>query len=160
MRPRALVSTIIVLLFGHTLQAQVPDLRSLMQRKSGVARQLQGRTAQRADVRKLFETIERDIVRSSLTESSGHFAEQVFVNMSSGESGYFSSNQTVSILQRYLSSRTLLSFEFSRFSDTGTTPYATGRLSFVSRGRKESAQVYVSLRFQDSRWVVSQFNVY
>jgi hypothetical protein len=160
MRPRALVSTIIVLLLGHTLQAQVPDLRSLMQRKSGAARQLQGRTAQRADVRKLFETIERDIVRSSLTESSRQFAEQVFVNMSSGESGYFSSSQTVSILQRFLSSRSALSFEFSRYSDAGTTPYATGRLSYVFRGRKESSQVYVSLRFQNSRWVVSQFNVY
>jgi hypothetical protein len=160
MRIRALVSTIFVLLLGHTLQAQVPDIRSLMQKKSGVVRQQQGRASQRADVRRLFETIERDIVRSSLTESSRHFAEQVFVNMSSGESGYFSANQTASILQRYLSSRTSLSFEFSRFSETGTTPYATGRLSFVSRGRKESAQVYVSLRFQDSRWVVSQFNVY
>jgi hypothetical protein len=160
MRPRALVSTIIVLLLGHTLQAQVPDVRSLMQRKPGAARQLQGRTAQRADVKKLFEMIEQGIVRSSLTESSRHFAEQVFVNMSSGESGYFSASQTVSILQRFLSSRSSLSFEFSRFSDTGSTPYATGRLSFVSRGRKESAQVYVSLRFQDSRWVVSQFNVY
>ena len=160
MRPRALVSTIIVLLLGHTLQAQVPDIRSLKQRKSDASRQLLGRTLQRADVRNLFETIERGIVRSSLTESSRHFAEQVFVNMSSGESGYFSANQTVSILQRYLSSRSSLSFEFSRFSETGTTPYATGRLSFVFRGRKESAQVYVSLRYQDSRWVVSQFNVY
>ncbi|OGU26091.1 MAG: hypothetical protein A2X66_07755 [Ignavibacteria bacterium GWA2_54_16] len=160
MRPRALVLTIIVLLLGHTLQAQVPDIRSLKQKKAGAARQLQGRIPQRADVRRLFETIELGIVRSSLTESSRHFADQVFVNMSSGESGYFSSNQTVSILQRYLSSRTSLSFEFSRFSETGTTPYATGRLSYVSRGRKESAQVYVSLRYQDSHWVVSQFNVY
>ncbi len=160
MRPRALLPIIIVLLFGHTLQAQVPDLRLLLQKKSNAARQVQARTAQRADVRQLFETIERDIVRSSLTESSRHFADQVFVNMSSGESGYFSANQTASILQRYLSSRTSLSFEFSRFSDAGTTPYATGRLSFVSRGRKESAQVYVSLRFQNSRWIVSQFNVY
>ena len=160
MRPRALVSIIIGLLAGQILQAQVPDLRLLMQKKPNAARQLQAKASQRADVRKLFETIEREIVRSSLTESTGQFADQVFVNMSSGESGYFSANQTVSILQRYLSSRTSLSFEFSRFSDAGTTPYATGRLSFVSRGRKESAQVYVSLRFQDSRWVVSQFNVY
>jgi hypothetical protein len=160
MLPRALVSTILILLLGHTLQAQVPNLRSLMQRKPGAAKQLQARTPQRADVRKLFETIERGIVNSSLRESAPHFADQVFVNMSSGESGYFSANQTISILQRYLSSRSSLTFEFSRFSDTGTTPYATGRMSFISRGRKESAQIYVSLRFQDSRWVVSQFNVY
>jgi hypothetical protein len=160
MRSRALLLIIAILLLGHTLQAQVPDLRSLIQRKPNAARQLQSRTAQRADVRKLFETVERGIAGSSLTEASRHFADQVFVNMSSGESGYFSVNQSISILQRYLSSRTSLSFEFSRFSDTGSTPYATGRLSFVSRGRKESAQVYVSLRFQNSRWVVSQFNVY
>jgi hypothetical protein len=160
MRPRALVTTIAVLLFGHTLQAQVPDLRSLMQRRPAAARHLQAKSAQRADVRKLFETIEKGIASSSLAEFSSAFADQVFVNMSSGESGYFSSNQTISILQRYLSSRSSLSFEFSRFSDAGSTPYATGRLSSIARGRKESAQVYVSLRNQDGRWVVSQFNIY
>jgi hypothetical protein len=82
------------------------------------------------------------------------------VNMSGGESGYFSANQTVSILQRYLSGRTSLSFEFSRYNDLGPTPYATGRLTSISRGRRESAQIYVSLRHQDSRWVITQFNIY
>ena len=118
------------------------------------------RKPQQVEARKLFAQIERGIVGASLNSSKGIFAEQVFVNMSGGESGYFSANQTVSILQRYLSSRTSLSFEFSRFSDVGPTPYATGRLTSLSRGRRESAQIYVSLRYQDSRWVITQFNIY
>src|SRR4030042_11948 len=57
------------------------------------------------------------------------------------------------------SARSLLSFEFSRLSDTSATPFATGRMTFISGGRRESAQIYVSLRFKDSRWVIGQFNI-
>lgn len=120
----------------------------------------QSRKPQQAEARKLFGVIEKGIVNASVSSASASFAQQVFVNMSGGESGYFSANQTVSILQRYLSSRTSLSFEFSRFSDVGPTPYATGRLTCLSRGRRESAQIYVSLKHQDSRWVITQFNIY
>jgi hypothetical protein len=150
----------VFLLVAHLTQAQSPGVRRMPRQVPAVARELQARTANQADVRKLFATIERGIVGSPLGLTSVHFAQQVFVNLSGGESGYFSANQTTSILQRYFSSRTSLSFEFSRSSDSGSTPYATGRLGFTSRGRRESAQIYVSLRFQDSRWVISQFNVY
>lgn len=118
------------------------------------------RKPQQAEARKLFGQIELAIVNASFITSSSSFAQQVFVNMSGGESGYFSANQTVSILQRYLSSRTSLSFTFSRFNDAGSTPYATGRLTSLLRGRRESAQIYVSLRHQDSKWVITQFNIY
>jgi hypothetical protein len=118
------------------------------------------RKPQQAEARKLFGLIETSIVNASLTGASSNFAQQVLINMSGGESGYFSANQTVSILQRYLTSRTSLAFSFTRFSDAGPAPYATGRLTSVSRGRRESAQIYVSLRHQDSKWVITQFNIY
>jgi hypothetical protein len=160
MRSFLLVLIAFLNLLGPVAEAQRRSLQELMRRKPSVVKQLQPRATQRAEVKRLFGTIEEDIVKSALPLSSVPFADQVFVNMSSGESGYFSANQTVTILQRYLSARSSLSFEFSRLNDTGSTPYATGRLSFISRGRKESAQVYVSLRFQESGWVISQFNIY
>ncbi len=159
MRSNALVLIGFVLVLQCSV-AQSPSQRRLPRREPALGRELQNRIPIQADARRLFAIIEQSILGSSLTSASSHFARQVFVNVSGGESGYFSANQTVSILQRYFSSRSSLAFEFSRFSDTGSTPYATGRLSFIARGRRESAQVYVSLRFQDSRWVISQFNVY
>jgi hypothetical protein len=154
---------IIVLAYFSLVQtsaAQLPGQRTAPRNDLSSIRDPQIRKPQQAEVRKLFGMIEKGIVNASISSASANFAQQVFVNMSGGESGYFSSNQTVSILQRYLSSRTSLSFEFSRFNDTGTTPYATGRLTCISRGRRESAQIYVSLRHLDSRWVISQFNIY
>ena len=99
-------------------------------------------------------------MNSTLAPTTTHFAPQVFVNMSGGESGYYSASQTASILQRYFSSRTAISFEFSRYKDIGSAPFATGRFVYVVRGRRESAQIYVSLRYLDSRWVINQFNIY
>lgn len=159
MQSTALVVMAILVVLQST-EAQLPGKRILPRKVPAITRELQSRTSSQADARRLFALIELSIANSSLASVSTHFARQVFVNMSGGESGYFSANQTVSILQRYCSNRTSLAFAFSRFSDTGSTPFATGRLTFSSRGRRESAQVYVSLRFQDSRWVISQFNIY
>jgi len=159
MRSTALVLMAILVVLQST-EAQLPGQRILPRKAPAIARELQSRTPYQAEARKLFAVVEQSIVHSSLSSVSTHFAQQVFVNMPGGESGYFSANQTVSILQRYCSSRTSLALEFSRFNDIGSTPFATGRLIFISRGRRESAQVYVSLRFQDSRWVINQFNIY
>jgi hypothetical protein len=159
MRSLALV-LVAILAFLQPTEAQTPSQRRTPRRESTIIREFQSRASGQTEARKLFDIIEHGIVSSTFAPVATHFAQQVFVNMSGGESGYFSANQTVSILQQYLSSRTSLSFEFSKFSDTGSTPYATGRLTFNSRGRRESAQVYVSLRFQDSRWVINQFNIY
>jgi len=157
-------STVLVLIalcaFLQHSQAQLPGQRRLTPREPPITRGLQNRIPDQGEARTLFRLIERSIVNASITSTSSHFAPQVFVNMSGGESGYFSASQTVSILQRFFSIRNSVAFEFSRFSDTGSTPYATGRLTFNSRGRRESAQVYVSLRFNESRWVISQFNIY
>jgi lipid II:glycine glycyltransferase (peptidoglycan interpeptide bridge formation enzyme) len=118
------------------------------------------RTQQQLEARKVFNQIEHSISSSSLSAIPVSFARQVYVNITGGESGYFSQNQVVSVLQGYFVLRAPLSFEFSRYNDLGSTPYATGRLTFLVRGRRESAQIYVSLAIQDSQWVISQFNIY
>ena len=158
---RSLALVLALLLFvAHQSQAQLPGMRRMPRQVPVVAKELQSRAASPAETRKLFAVIEEGIVISPFGLTPTQFAQQVFVNMPGGESGYFSANQTASVLQRYFSSRASLSFEFSRYSDSGSTPYATGRLNFTSRGRRESAQIYVSLRFQDSKWVIGQFNIY
>jgi hypothetical protein len=144
----------------HMATAQLPGQRKTPRSDLSTIVDPQLRKPQQAEARKLFGQIEQAIVTASFTATSSSFAQQVFVNMSGGESGYFSANQTVSILQRYLSSRSSLSFSFSRFNETGSTPYATGRLTSLLRGRRESAQIYISLRHQDMKWVITQFNIY
>jgi len=152
---------LVPLVFVLQASAQIrPDLQRRPGRHSIVIQRVLPRTVQQLEVRRVFNQIERSILSSSLSSIPVSFARQVYVNITGGESGYFSQNQVVSVLQSYFVSRTPLSFEFSRYSDQGPTPYATGRLTYNDRGRRESAQVYVSLAIQDSQWVISQFNIY
>ena len=149
----------LVVVFEASAQVR-PDLRRRFHRNPTIGRKIQPRSIQQLDVRRVFDQIERSISTSSLSSVPFSFARQVYVNITGGETGYFSQNQVVSVLQSYFVRRTPLSFEFSRYNDEGPTPYATGRLTYVVRGRRETAQVYVSLAFQDSEWVISQFNIY
>jgi len=111
-------------------------------------------------VRTLFETIEQAIPDGAVDRFSNHFDKQIFVNITRGENGYFSSDQAASLLQHYLETRKVISFKFSRVNEKGATPYATGRLVSIYRGTLESAQVYVSCSLQASEWVIGQFNIY
>jgi hypothetical protein len=111
-------------------------------------------------VQVLFQTVEEGIVGAHIGKFSDHFDKQIFVNITRGENGYFSSDQAASLLQHYLETRKVVSFKFSRVNDSGPTPYATGRLVTIYRGTLESAQVYVSCSWQTSDWVIGQFNIY
>ncbi len=110
--------------------------------------------------RTLFKIIEEGIVKGNVGKFSSHFDRQIFVNSTRGESGYFSSDQATSLLQHYFGTRKVVSFEFSRLSEKGLTPYATGRLVSIYKGSLESAQVYVSCSWQSTGWVIGQFNIY
>jgi hypothetical protein len=110
--------------------------------------------------RSLFQTVEKGIVEGTVDKFSHNFDNQIFVNITKGESGYFSSGQAASLLQHYFGTRKIVSFEFSRMSEKGLTPYATGRLISIYRGSMESAQVYVSCTWQSTKWVIEQFNIY
>ena len=110
--------------------------------------------------KQLFQTIENAILDRDIASFAPRFDKQIFVNISKGESGYFSSDQATSILQHYLATRKVISFKFTRLSEKGLSPYATGRLLSIYRGSQESAQVYVSCTWQDNAWVIGQFNIY
>jgi len=111
-------------------------------------------------IQELFKAVETGILQGDIAKFSRYFDKQIFVNISSGESGYFSSEQAASLLQHYIATRKIISFKFSRLNDRGLTPYATGRLVSVYRGIQESAQVYVSCSLEAKEWVIGQFNIY
>ncbi len=140
------------------------QMRSIQQRRmkkdSIVREEVVQFSPSQVAVRSFFGQIQHGILTTSLASSPSSFANQVSVNIIGGESGYYSSNQVLSLLQNYFQIRKPSAFEFSRFHDRGPAPYATGRLTFISKGSRESAQVYVSLVQQDSRWVISQLNIY
>ena len=115
---------------------------------------------QQSKLSSVFQHIENGIKKSTVEEFDNELGALISIAIGSGERGYFSKNQAASVLSGYFSGRRPVSFEFSRIHEKGAAPYATGRFVYVQKGNQESVQVYVSLTRQDSRWVISQFNIY
>jgi hypothetical protein len=115
---------------------------------------------QHTPVADIFRKVEYGLQNNSVDKFKKELGEIVSITMSSGEHGYYSTNQAVSVLVNYFSERRLVSFKFSRIHEKDSAPYASGRFIYVQKGIQKSAQVYVSLTQQDSLWVISQFNIY
>jgi hypothetical protein len=97
------------------------------------------------------------------------------VNLHGNENGYFSANHAFLVLQNYLSVRTILSFSFDKIHDperaspneqftisydVADIPYASGKGTYLVRGKRESFQVYVALGKVGTEWMITQINVY
>lgn len=108
----------------------------------------------------MLASIESALRASSPGSLRSMFADRIAMNIRGLESGTYSVNQAISILEQYFSSRNALSFSFSRKDFSGVQPFATGRLAYNKRGARESAQVYVAFVKQETHWVVSEFNLY
>ncbi len=108
----------------------------------------------------VFQKLEKNIAAGSLRLFTSFIGPQVYIDVTGGGSGYYSSNQAMSLLQSFFAQRKPLSFKFSSVNHLAPSPYATGRLTYLYKGTRESAQVYVALKQLDSKWVVSQFNIY
>jgi hypothetical protein len=115
---------------------------------------------QSSPIREIFRNIELGLQNNDISKFKRDLGEIIFMTMSSGEHGYYSTNQATAVLVGFFSERRLVSFNFSRMDDKGFAPYATGRFVYIQKGIQKSAQVYVSLTQQDSLWVINQFNIY
>jgi hypothetical protein len=112
------------------------------------------------DAKKLIELTEVAIKECEINNLASALAREVTINIRNAESGLFSSNQSVVILQNYFASRRVLQFEFTTKQNEREPFYATGGGKFSIKGRREHFQIYVGFTIKDGRLVISQFNVY
>jgi hypothetical protein len=143
--------------------------RSAVRRQDPLAQEVQqgrqrspasGRTAQQGRANELFGTIQQGLASGSAAAFSGNLAPQVYLNLRGGESGYYSANQVHYVLENYFKSRRLVNVKFSTIGESDANPYATGSATFVERGSRSLAQVYVSLTRSGERWIITQINIY
>lgn len=137
---------------------QVPILRESQQGRQRVP--APARPLQQGRVNELFGTIQQGLANGSAASFSGNLAPQVYLNLRGGESGYYSANQVHYVLENYFKSRRLVNVKFSTIGESDASPYATGSATFVERGSRSLAQVYVSLSRSGERWIITQINIY
>jgi hypothetical protein len=112
------------------------------------------------DFRIVFEEIQHGFESGNMAAFSTHLGSQVQVTLRGEKSGYYSSNQAYYILESFLKTRKIVSFEFTSVGETEATPYATGSMVFNHKGMREVAQVYVALMKSEEKWVIAEINIY
>jgi hypothetical protein len=110
--------------------------------------------------RKVFGRAQDAVASGNIAALSEMFGSQVVLNIRNGESGLYSTNQAFYVLERYFKTRRPVSFEFTSFNESETSPYATGSAAVNFKGSRELVQIYVALGYSGDQWVITQINIY
>ncbi|MBI5476947.1 MAG: DUF4783 domain-containing protein [Ignavibacteriales bacterium] len=107
-----------------------------------------------------IKQIEASINSTSISNIEAMLAPEVLLNIRGGESGLFSTNQTVVILRNYLITKKIIQFNFSKMEITKEPFFATGGGVYAFKGKREHFQIYIGFVLRDGRLFLSQFNIY
>jgi hypothetical protein len=84
---------------------------------------------------------------------------KVYLNLFTGINGYYSAEQTFLILESFFSTYTPISFSFSSRNFSIRNPYGFGPLTFERRGRRGTAELFISLAVVNGKWVINQITI-
>jgi hypothetical protein len=113
-----------------------------------------------SQINNVVQQIEASINSGGIANLSSAMATEISLNIRGTESGMFSANQALVILQNYFSSRKIVQFNFSKKQINLEPFYATGGGVYSYKGRREHFQVYIGFLIRDGRPFLAQFNVY
>jgi len=88
-----------------------------------------------------------------------HLGQKVYLNLFTGINGYYSGEQAFLILQSHFSAHLPISFSFSSRNFSIRNPYGFGPLTYERRGRRETAELFLSLANVRGVWVINQITI-
>ncbi len=104
----------------------------------------------------ILTEIERGISKGNVDELSHHLSPQTYFSLSNGTRGYYSSNQAYYILEDFFKMYQVVTFRFQTVQAGEGNPYATGTYVYEFKGKRVSAQVYISLKNTGKSWKITQ----
>jgi hypothetical protein len=110
-------------------------------------------------VQNIFGEIETGVNSGSVSSISGFFSPQTYFSLSNGTSGYYSSNQAYYVLEDFFKVYQVISCRLRNIQPDETNPYATGIYTYDFKGKREKAQVYISLKKSAGTWKISQITI-
>lgn len=114
---------------------------------------------QSAAVSSVFNEIESGINGGNINHIAEFLSPQTYLSLSNGANGYYSSNQAFYVLEDFLRIYKITSFHFQNIQTHDNTPYATGIYRYHLKGKKDSANVYISLKKIDKNWKITQITI-
>ncbi len=112
-----------------------------------------------AAARVAFNQIENGIASGRVSELVEYLSPQTYLSLSNGISGYYSSNQAYYVLEDFFRSYQVTGFRFDDLQIEEGNVYGTGKYQFVMRGKREVAQVYISLKHAGKKWKITQLTI-
>jgi hypothetical protein len=117
------------------------------------------RTSQAVPAKIIFGELEEAISNGNVTAIARFFSSQTYFSLTNGSSGYYSSNQAFYILENFFNVYQVRSFRFNNIQANDNNPYATGVYTYDMRGKRDNAQVYVSLKLTGNSWKITQITI-
>jgi hypothetical protein len=104
----------------------------------------------------ILNEIENNIAKGNIAALSKNLSPLTYFSLSNGIRGYYSSNQAYYILEDYFKIYQVVSFRFHSLQAEDGNPYATGIYYYQYKGKRETAQVYISLKNTGKSWKIIQ----
>ena len=115
--------------------------------------------AQNSGLEEIIKEIEKGFVKSDVSYISTHFSSQIYLSFLNDVSGYYSSNQAYYILENFFKEYTVISFSFDKVKTNINTPYVTGIYYYDQKGIRSEAKVYLSLKYTNKSWEITQISI-
>lgn len=106
----------------------------------------------------IFSDIERTFSSGNISLISAYFPSQIYLSLSTGINGFYSSNQAYYILQDYFQLYQPLTFKFTQRSESENS-FATGVFTFERKNKKGTAQVFISVEYSGAKWKISLITI-
>ena len=106
-----------------------------------------------------LDEIGNGISSGKIASISNLFSSQIYLNLSDGVSGYYSANQAYYVIQEFLQPRQVISFKINDIQEDAENVYATGTYSFLIKGKRDSSQIYLSLKRSSKKWKITQITI-
>lgn len=107
----------------------------------------------------VFVEIGNALGEGRVSDISKYFGPQTYFSLSNGINGYYSSNQAFYILEDYFKIYKALYFKFDHIKTDKNSSYATGKFSYDNKGKRNNAQVYISLKKVGNNWNITQLTI-
>jgi hypothetical protein len=142
---------LILILLAITVSSIFPQQNNLIQKSE---------TKKQSEVDPIvFDEIETAIKNADVVTISRYLGPHTYFSLTNGINGYYSVNQAFYVLEDFFKIYRVTKFKFDNIKTGTSNPYGTGTYHFDNRGRRSSAQVYISLTKTGKNWNISQLTI-
>ncbi|OGU54405.1 MAG: hypothetical protein A2V66_00115 [Ignavibacteria bacterium RBG_13_36_8] len=111
------------------------------------------------EARNILLKIEEGINSGRVDLFSNFFGEKTYLSLVNGHTGYFSSSQAYYVLKDFLTIYKPYNFKLTSIVANTTNPFASGILRYSIKGIRGNAMVFISLKYLDDRWIITQITI-